>query len=172
MVIGKERHDVGRPHDWGYPIRGILKDGYLYIRNFAPERWPAGNPETGYLNTDGSPTKSFLLNQRRYHGLSALWELNFGMRPSDELYDLSVDTDCINNLAEDANYSELKAGLHAKLGKELEMEGDPRILGHGEVFDHYIYAEERSRNFYERFMAGEDVRAGWINQGDIEPSNK
>jgi arylsulfatase A-like enzyme len=24
MLIGKERHDVGRPHDWGYPMRGII----------------------------------------------------------------------------------------------------------------------------------------------------
>jgi len=53
ILIGKERHDVGRPDDQGYPIRGIIKDGYLYIRNFKTERWPSGNPETGYLNCDG-----------------------------------------------------------------------------------------------------------------------
>ena len=60
VLLGKERHDVGRPHDWGYPIRGIVKDDFLYIRNFEPARWPAGNPETGYPNTDGSPTKRFV----------------------------------------------------------------------------------------------------------------
>ncbi|MGK6350996.1 sulfatase family protein [Parapedobacter sp. DT-150] len=172
MVIGKERHDVGRPHDWGYPIRGILKDGYLYLRNFEPQRWPAGNPETGYLNTDGSPTKSFVLNQRRYHGAPAFWELNFGMRPSEELYDVSADADCLNNLAKDGQYHDLKARLYETLKTELEAEEDPRILGHGEVFDRYIYAEERSRNFYERFMSGEAIRAGWINQNDIEPTWK
>lgn len=54
VLIGKERHDVGRPHDWGYPVRGIVQGEWLYLKNFEPDRWPAGNPETGYLNTDGS----------------------------------------------------------------------------------------------------------------------
>ena len=27
-------------------------------------------------------------------------------------------------------------------------------------------------NFYERFLRGETVRAGWINQTDIDPVSK
>ena len=27
VLIGKERHDIGRPDDLGYPIRGIIKGG-------------------------------------------------------------------------------------------------------------------------------------------------
>ena len=61
VLIGKERTDVGRPHDWGYPIRGIATREFLYLRNYEPTRWPAGNPETGYLDTDGSPTKTVIL---------------------------------------------------------------------------------------------------------------
>lgn len=57
VLIGKERHDVGRPNDQGYPIRGIIKGDFLYLINFETSRWPAGNPETGYMNVDGSPTK-------------------------------------------------------------------------------------------------------------------
>jgi len=41
ILIGKERHDVGRPDDQGYPIRGIVKGGYLYVHNFETSRWPA-----------------------------------------------------------------------------------------------------------------------------------
>ena len=37
LLIGKERHDVGRPKDYGYPIRGIVKDGWMYLRNYRPE---------------------------------------------------------------------------------------------------------------------------------------
>ena len=44
VLIGKERHDVGRPNDWGYPIRGIRKGDYLLVLNFETNRWPAGNP--------------------------------------------------------------------------------------------------------------------------------
>ena len=80
MLIGKERHDVGRPHDWGYPIRGIVKGDYLYIRNFEPSRWPACNPETGYLNTDGSPTKTQCILARKIPGKHPYWKLNFGLR--------------------------------------------------------------------------------------------
>lgn len=43
VLIGKERHDVGRPHDWGYPIRGIIKGALLYLRNYETNRWPAGH---------------------------------------------------------------------------------------------------------------------------------
>ena len=43
VLLGKERHDVGRPNDVGYPIRGIVKDGFLYLHNFEPNRWQSGN---------------------------------------------------------------------------------------------------------------------------------
>ena len=65
MVFGKERTDIGRPGDAGYPSRGISDGEYVYVMNFFPDRWWAGNPETGYLDTDGSPTKSYILNDRR-----------------------------------------------------------------------------------------------------------
>jgi arylsulfatase A-like enzyme len=66
VLIGKERHDIGRPHDWGYPIRGIIMDDMLYLQNFETSRWPAGNPETGYLNCDGSPTKTCQSGHTRF----------------------------------------------------------------------------------------------------------
>ena len=81
MLIGKERHDVGRPNDWGYPIRGIVKNDVLYLRNFEPSRWPAGNPETGYLTCDASPTKTKILNAHHRKNPEAHWELCFGKRP-------------------------------------------------------------------------------------------
>ena len=40
MIIGKERHDVGRENDEGYPVRGIVKGNYFYSQNFKPHRWP------------------------------------------------------------------------------------------------------------------------------------
>jgi len=78
VIIGQERHDVGRPDDSGYPVRGIIKDGFLYLKNYKPGRWPAGNPETGYLNCDGSPTKTLILMMRRTGTSSDYWNLGFG----------------------------------------------------------------------------------------------
>ena len=34
VLIGKERHDIGRPKHWGYPIRGSVKGDWLYLNNF------------------------------------------------------------------------------------------------------------------------------------------
>lgn len=168
VLIGKERHDVGRPNDGGYPVRGIIKDRRLYLRNFEPTRWPAGNPETGYLNTDGSPTKTFLLEHRTQEGFQRYWRLAFGKRPLEELYDLDADPECLNNLAEDPSRQVEKSALWSFLEHKLRQQGDPRVLGRGEVFDAYPYANEATRNFYERYLRGEKLRAGWVNPGDFQ----
>ncbi len=168
VLLGKEKHDVGRPGDVGYPVRGIIKDGFLYLRNFKTERWPAGNPETGYLNTDGSPTKTVILNDRRNRGESEYWQLNFGRRIEEELYNIKDDPFCLNNLALNPSYSEIMDQLKLDMASKLEDQEDPRMAGNGDIFDSYLYSNEADRNFYERFMAGEEVQAGWVNESDFE----
>ena len=177
VLIGKERHDIGRPHDWGYPIRGIVMDNMLYIKNFETSRWPGGNPETGYLNCDGSPTKTVILEGRTKPDQKKFWDLCFGKRPAEELYDLKTDPDCVRNLlAKDAPKTSpevqpvLKAWarLDGILTKELKEQSDPRILGKGDAFDNYIYSNPGTRNFYERYMKGEKIQAGWVNPTDFE----
>jgi N-sulfoglucosamine sulfohydrolase len=170
VLIGKERHDVGRPDDAGYPIRGIIKDGYLLIRNYKPGRWPAGNPETGYLNCDASPTKTIILNLRRYYGSVKYWNLCFGLRVEDELYNISNDPDCLVNLADDAGYNNLKQRLKDQLFDELTEQNDPRVTGNGDIFDSYPYAQDDTRDFYNRFMKGEVSwkNTGWVDSSDYE----
>jgi arylsulfatase A-like enzyme len=166
VLIGKERTDVGRPRDWGYPIRGIVTAGHLYLRNYEPSRWPAGNPETGYLDTDGSPTKSLILERGRRDRADKFWQLNFGLRPADELYDLRSDPDCVRNLAPDSVQSDRVAALRARMESALKAQGDPRMLGNGQVFDQY--KPTAGGGFYEQFMRGEKPRAGWVNETDFE----
>ena len=167
VLVGKERHDVGRPNDEGYPVRGILTDGFLYLRNFKPDRWPAGNPETGYLNCDGSPTKTYLLDTRRKKGIMEYWQLNFGKRVEEELYNISEDPFCMKNLAGDKNYAELKTRLAGEMKQKLTEQNDPRILGNSDIFDNYEYAGA-VRNYYNRYMSGEKVPAGWVNKTDYD----
>jgi N-sulfoglucosamine sulfohydrolase len=169
MVIGKERTDLGRPDDLGYPIRGIVSEEFLYLKNYFPDRWPAGNPETGYMDCDGSPTKSYILNERRSRGKSYFWELNFGKHPGEELYLLTKDQECTENLADQPEYASLKAKLVSQMEKKLRDDKDPRILGKGEIFDTYPYSEEKQRNYYNRWLSGEKMSAGWIEQTDVEP---
>ena len=172
VLIGKERHDIGRPNDNGYPVRGIIQGNLAYTINFKPERWPAGNPETGYLNTDGSPTKTVILNDRRSNGKSGYWDMNFGKRPKEELYDLERDPYCINNLANNPALKARKEEMSALLYAELKNQGDPRILGNGDIFDNYEYASEATNGFYERFQKGEKMKTGWVNDSDYESAEE
>ena len=153
-LLGKERHDIGRTdgelRSVGYPARALRNDRFLYVRNFTPHRWPVGDPDYGLLNCDGSPTKSYLT------GLSAgdpdhrFYELAFGKRPAEELYDLAVDPDCVRNLAASPSHAETKAALWAQLESELKAQGDPRVLGKGEIFDHYPNRNiDRQRKLYK-----------------------
>ncbi|HLN54863.1 MAG TPA: sulfatase [Bacteroidales bacterium] len=170
VIFGKERTDVGRPNDAGYPIRGIIMDGFLFLTNYDPERWPAGNPETGYLDCDGSPTKTTILNMERRGESQDYWRWNFGTRPAEELYLLSKDPDCLHNLVNDAGYNPARRRLHEVLYLDLLQQDDPRMYNNGSVFDQYVYADEKVRNFYERYMKGELNRkdAGWVDSTDFE----
>lgn len=168
VLIGKERHDIGRPNDWGYPIRGIVKDGFLYLQNYKPDRWPAGNPETGYLNCDGSPTKTVVLNTRTDATAEVYWQLSFGKRQSEELYHIAEDPECMTNLVEVEAHQTRKEALKIQMEQELTEQADPRMLGNGDVFDEYKYADKSGVNFYERYMKGEDLNHGWVNDSDFE----
>ncbi len=142
VVVGKERHDIGRPGDAGFPVRAIRTRDYLYARNFKPERWPGGNPETGFTETDDSPTKSHVLELRK-QGNARWWDLAFGMRPAEELYDLRADPGCVHNLALKPGLAGIKAELWKRLKKNLRDQKDPRVLGKGDVFDAYEYVGPR-----------------------------
>lgn len=152
VLVGRERTDVGRPHDWGYPVRGIVKGGFIYTKNYKPERWPASNPETGYRDIDEGPTKTALLKAYDEGRATRLWELSFGKRPTDELYNIRKDTFCITNLAAQKQYAALVSQLRKQMEAELQKQQDPRVLGKGDVFDSYPYAKPNQRNFYERYM--------------------
>ena len=168
VLVGKERHDLGRPHDQGYPVRGIVKEEWLYLHNYHPDRWPAGNPETGYLNCDGGATKSYILNQRRVFGNPEFWELNFGLRVAEELYHIREDPGCLHNLAAEPAYHAILEALRNEMREKLTAQADPRMLGNGEVFMSYPYAES-NRGMYEKILAGQEVNTGWVYDSDFEP---
>ena len=170
VLLGKERTDVGRPHDWGYPTRGLVTDEWLYIRNYEPLRWPGGNPETGYMDCDAGKTKSVILHSHRADANDPYWALCFGLRPAEEFYNLKSDPDCVRNLAEQPLFATQKTELSERMSAELRAQGDPRILGNGAIFDAYEHATKSSVGFYERFRNGEKLNAGWIDPDDIEPA--
>lgn len=142
MLIGKERHDLGRPNDEGYPVRAIRTPEYLYIRNYEPDRWPAGNPETSYPNCDNGPTKTLITFQ-----FDLNYRLCFGKRPAEELYRVDEDPDCMKNLAFEPSLQKLKEQLRSEMEERLRQDGDPRMFGRGEVFESYKYVGRRGHAF-------------------------
>lgn len=166
QLVGMERHDFGRPNDEGYPVRGINKSGFLYLKNYEPARWPACNPETGYLNCDGGAIKSLILNQRRNGYDKKYWKLCFGKRPQEELYHLKNDPDCIINLAQNPKYNQKKIELSKLLKTKLLAQGDLRMIGFGHLYEQYPGAE--INGFYERYKKGEKFKTSWINDSDFE----
>jgi N-sulfoglucosamine sulfohydrolase len=142
VLLGKERHDLGRPLDQGYPVRAIRTTEYLYILNYEPDRWPVGNPETGYRNCDDGPTKTLLLSR-----FDEYYRLCFGKRPREELYRVTEDPDCVKNLAAEPGLRGVKQSLREEMEETLRREGDPRALGRGAVFDTYEYVGGRMHSY-------------------------
>ncbi|MBL8177979.1 MAG: sulfatase [Bryobacterales bacterium] len=142
MLVGKERHDLGRPNDAGYPVRAIRTDQFLYVRNFVPDSWPAGNPETGYRNVDDSPTKTLIISS-----FDEYYRMAFGKRPAEELYDVKADPDCVHNLAAVAKFAQTKRELRDRMMTMLRQEEDPRALGNESFFDTIEYTGGKKHSY-------------------------
>ena len=132
----------------GYPCRAIRTHEFLYIRNFRPDRWPAGTPHyekaafknAWYGDCDNGPTKTYMVANRDKDATHRrLFELAFDKRPAEELYDLKKDPDQLHNVAADPAYAEIRKQLDRQLVERLEATGDPRVGGGGEKFDQYPY---------------------------------
>lgn len=172
LLFGRERDDPGRPLNQGYPIRGIMCDGLLYIWNLKPELLPAGNPETGYLDIDGSPTKSVILDLHR-KGLGGIfYELSMGTRPAEELYDITKDKDCMHNLALQEAYRAVKNAMKRKLVAILKQHKDPRMVGDKDIFDSYPFISPWQNGLYEKVVDGRLIEPwsvlDWVNPSDFE----
>ncbi|OGO82123.1 MAG: heparan N-sulfatase [Clostridiales bacterium GWC2_40_7] len=159
VVMGKERHDVGREGDIGYPVRCIRTREYLYIINLKPELWPAGNPETGFTNCDSSPTKSLILKLNESGELS-YFDFAFGKRPHEELYNIINDPECMKNLAVDSEYKQIVENLSKQLIDILINTNDPQFTNNGDVFDTYEYTGDK-RHSWKAYKEGWFVKQGY-----------
>ncbi len=161
VYSGRERHSSARFHSLGYPQRCIRTQDFLFIRNFRPERWPAGAPQKygtgsyplpaevtgmrlgpmhgGYHDIDACPTLTFLIDRRNVEGIGKYFHLAVDRRPAEELYDIRTDTGCLRNLAEDPAYAAVKNRLSQRLLSYLRETQDERVVGrdHGDVWETY-----------------------------------
>ncbi len=146
VFLERERHANVRAGDLGYPVRAIRTPDFLYIRNFQPSRWPAGDPQAHkdpmreFGDCDDGPTKNYILQNRSDPEIERLFQLCFGKRPGEELYDLRNDPHELKNLAQAESYAETKKGLRTKLEQWMKETGDPRWLKpNDDRWDQYPY---------------------------------
>lgn len=147
VVLGRERHAFVRQHGLGYPGRAIRTKAYLYIKNYEPGRWPAGDPplygdvDPYMLNYPG-PAKFYMIANKDNPAVKPLFELSFGKRPAEELFDVNKDPDQRHNLAADPAFAKVKEELAAQLHTYLVESKDPRSVGGKMVWDTAPYFSE------------------------------
>lgn len=159
VYAGRERHSSSRFNTLGYPQRAIRTAEFLYIRNFTPERWPAGTPQKlqkpvydangkltqgesgplhgGYHDIDACPSLTFLIENRDHAEFGKYLGLSVDKRPGEELFNIIQDPDCLTNLAYVADYQAHRKRLSAQLDQELRRTHDARVVGDPHVWETY-----------------------------------
>jgi arylsulfatase A-like enzyme len=154
-VTARERHAVSRSDLSGYPARAIRTREYLYIRNYEPGRWPAGDPPVygdvdSWNSTYAAPTKDYMIAVCDDPVVRPFFDLCFEKRPAEELYDVRKDPyETVNLLAprgagnsgshdeEASELEKIRKRLSEMLDEYLEKTGDPRATGDPAPWDSY-----------------------------------
>ena len=144
VFVERERHAQVRQGDLSYPARAVRTERFLYIRNFRPDRWPAGDPEMYFAvgpfgDIDGGPSKDLLLERRNDPATTRFFELATAKRPAEELYDLKKDPDQLINVAGQREYESDQKQLKAMLEKWMRDTHDPRSSQDDDRWDKYPY---------------------------------
>jgi arylsulfatase A-like enzyme len=142
VFTARERHTAMRAGGVGYPMRAIRTYDYLYIRNFAPDRWPAGDPPH-YGDIDNGPSKEFVIENRERPEFARYYQMACAKRPAEELYDLKKDPQQQTNVAGKADYRSARERLSSDLDRRLRQTGDPRLTGGPVIWDTADYYGQR-----------------------------
>lgn len=135
VVTGFERHaPEARPARGAYPSRAIITARYMYIRNFLPDRWPAGDPPA---YADG---QSWLLWKDVSDPAEIAWRKAWllGKRPAEMLFDVQADPFQQHNLIATADglqqHRKTRDSLRRTLDAYLARTADP-VLRDPQYFD-------------------------------------
>lgn len=145
VFIERERHADVRNNHLSYPMRAVRTEGFLYVRNLRPDRWPAGDPDNLFLHgrpfgdVDTTATKDFLLAHRDDDLGRRFFAPIFGKRPAEELYDLKKDPDQLNNVAGLPEYADELRRLRASVDSWMSETHDPRLDPAYDGWDRFPY---------------------------------
>jgi uncharacterized sulfatase len=160
VVTGRERHvGMAREGNLPYPMRAIRTKDFIYIRNFAPDRWPMGAPyavkddsipsqkdledvtRLAFPDMDASPTKAWLVMNRHEPTAKIFYDRAFAKRPGEELYALREDPDQVKNVAAEDSYLVERKAMEKRLMRVLTDSTDPRVTGDGKKFDRAPFSD-------------------------------
>ena len=145
VFSGKERHTVCREGDLPYPQRAVRDNHFLYIKNYEPDRWPAGSPTIKsshgweYGDIDLSPTFSYMKHNTHNAKVQNLFYFATAKRPFEELFDIKNDPYCQKNLINDKLFKSDKVRLSLALDNYLIKTKDPRAINKESKWDDYPY---------------------------------
>jgi len=144
VFIERERHANVRRGDLSYPARAVRTADHLYIRNYRPDRWPAGDPDLyvavgPFGDIDDGPTKQLLLSRRDDPPIKRYFELAVAKRPAEELFDLKKDPAQLTNVAGDPAYAAVRDRLKKELDVWQRTTQDPRATEDDDRWDRYPY---------------------------------
>ncbi len=156
VYAGRERHSYARYNNSGYPVRAVRWSNYLLIHNFRYNLWPAGDPkvfngknalENAYLDIDNCPSKTFLIENDKETDIKPYFDAAVAKRPEFELFDLSKDRSCMNNVAGDKKYAKILTKMEKMLQNKLVETNDTRIGNNPEIWETYPRLEGKMRKF-------------------------
>jgi uncharacterized sulfatase len=145
IYSARERHSCSRWRNLSYPVRAVRTHEYLYIKNFKPNRWPAGAPVKfnndmelvqGFHDIDDFP-ESYIYIHRDIDTIKYYFDLAVGKRPLEELYNIIDDPYCLNDLTSLPEYQETLTELRENLNLKLIETVDPRAIGNGDIWESY-----------------------------------
>ena len=141
----RERHANVRKGNLSYPMRAMRDERFLYIYNPMPEREPAGNATVHqsvgqFGDVDNSITKFLIMEMEGIDTPVNYFDLSFGQRPEEELYDVLKDPYQLNNLAGKAEFSSIKSEMRSTLLGWMKETGDRRAEDpHTDYWDRLRY---------------------------------
>lgn len=160
-VAGRERHSSARYNNEGYPIRALRTERFLYIRNYTPDRWPAGDPcsidgngnltpmHSAYFDIDGNCRSwEFIVANRDTFDIYPFFLKATVKRPYEELYDIKSDKGCLHNLVGNNLYQDDLLWLRSKMDSILKQTQDLRfICPESKIWDDYPRLDGAIRSF-------------------------
>ncbi|MBT8298192.1 MAG: sulfatase, partial [Maribacter sp.] len=131
VFLERERHANVRKGDLSYPSRAVRTKDFLYIKNFEPDRWPAGDPKVHqsvgqFGDVDNSISKFLIMAMEHRTTDKDYYKLAFGKRPAEEFYVLSKDPFNLHNEIRNPSYTEMIKTLRKDLSHWMESTDDLR----------------------------------------------